>query len=361
MAIPYYGDSKAVGVDCSYYASIREAAERIKQDCGGSVNGLIHSDTKTMIDRFVDVKADDKDRWKIQKIVTDIIERKIRDTLYEDGTAEDRARLTALTAQHSMLVERVSRPHISSYSRLDDSAAVFRNRMVLGMPPTNDEQKCYCGQPLTLTHVSACIKVRKMCVEPRHDMVRDTIKDVFDHFNIPSLIEYRPLAYSDGERRKRIRPDGKTHLLDALWDVAVTTPTCKTYIEKHSDSTKLVAAKVNETAKHAKYDGLAAEEGVKFYPLIFEAFGGFGKTAVDFINLAADRAVDISGGGLIDRSQIIDYIRSTIAFAIANGNASLIRNAIRLAAKRRSSVPSQIVVRPMVRARPPALRIVRRS
>ena len=168
-----------------------------------------------------------------------------------------------------------------------------------------------------------------------------------DNFNVHTTIEYRPIAYSADNVRLRIRPDGKTPQLDALWDVAVTTPTCKSYIELKSDTTTLVAAKANERGKHTKYDALAAEEGMKFYPLVFESFGGFGKGAIDFINHAGDRAVDNAGGGLIDRSQIIDYVRSSIAFAIANGNAALMRNAIRLAANRRSTAP--IVVRPNVR------------
>jgi len=181
-------------------------------------------------------------------------------------------------------------------------------------------------------------------------MVRDTIKQSLDYFNVSSLIEYRPLAYSTDEKgkQKRIRPDGKTPQLDALWDVAITTPTCKSYIDMRSDAVSMVAAKVNESAKRNKYDALAASEGLKFYPLVFESFGGFGKGATDFIIHAADSAVDVAGGGLVDRSQIIDYVRSNIAFAIVKGNAAVIRNAIRLAAKGRTSAPP-LVVRPVVR------------
>src|SRR4051812_36080145 len=73
----------------------------------------------------------------------------------------------------------------------------------------------------------------------------------------------------------------------------------------------------------------------KFYPLVFESFGGFGKGAREFIYLAADSAVDVAGGGYLERSDILDYIRCSIAYAIVNGNAALIRNGIKLAANHR--------------------------
>jgi hypothetical protein len=127
----------------------------------------------------------------------------------------------------------------------------------------------------------------------------------------------------------------------------VTTPTCKTYLDHKSASIGLVAASIHEAVKCAKYNAVAAAEGLKFAPLVFESFGGFGKGAADFVFLAADRAVDMAGGGLLERSQILDYIRCTIAFALVNGNAALIRSAIRLAANRRPV--EQVVVRPDVR------------
>jgi hypothetical protein len=176
-------------------------------------------------------------------------------------------------------------------------------------------------------------------------MVRDAIKRSLDQFNINSVIEYRPLAFLPGGKRKRIRPDGKTLVLQALWDVCVTTPTCKSYVDKHSDSNGLVAAAINESVKRTTYDTVAAEEGLKFYPLVFESFGGFGKGAREFIYLAADSAVDVAGGGYLERSDILDYIRCSIAYAIVNGNAALIRNGIKLAANHRPAPRSVVMER----------------
>jgi hypothetical protein len=217
--------------------------------------------------------------------------------------------------------------------------------MILGLRPTNNDEKCSCKASLDYSHAVSCVASRKICAESRHDMVRDAVKRSLDQFNVNSTIEYRPLAFAPGGRRKRIRPDGKTPLLQALWDVCVTTPTCKSYLDKHSDTAGLVAASINETAKREKYDTVAAEEGTKFYPLVFESFGGFGKGARDFIYLAAESAVDVAGGGYLERSQILDYIRCSIAYALVNGNAALIRNAIRLAANHRPPPTSVVMER----------------
>ena len=299
---------------------------------------------------IVDVKDGDRDRWKIQSIITETIEKKIRSRLFDNGTAVDRARLTALAQPYAMLTERVSRPFINRHSKLNDFAAVQRYRMILGINPTNNEEKCICKATLTYNHISACIKTRKLCTEPRHDITRDAVKRALNFFDLHSAIEYRPLAYAaNAKKPTRIRPDGKTPSLNKLWDVCVTTPTCDSYVKNHSDVNGLVAAKHHESVKRDKYDKVAESEGLTFSPLVFESFGGFGPAAVDFISSAAEQAVEVSGGGLLERAQIVDYIRCTIAFAIANGNAALIRNALRLSSNR----PAEpIVIRPVVRGLP---------
>ncbi len=187
-------------------------------------------------DRYHDVNESDSDRWKIQKIITDIIETKIRSSLYMNGTGEDKARLTALSQPYAMLVERVSRPNLNRQSVISDLAAVHRFRMILGLRPTNNDEKCQCGQPLTSTHTVSCINTRKLCAEPRHNIVRDAIKQSLDYFNLHTQIEYRPLAYSRDGVRKRIRPDGKTPHLNAMWDVEVNTATCKSYRDRGSET-----------------------------------------------------------------------------------------------------------------------------
>src|SRR4029078_353142 len=160
-------------------------------------------------------------------------------------------------------------------------------------------------------------------------MVRDAIKGALDRYNISSIIEYRPLSHDlSSGKLNRIRPDGCTHAMNDLWDVCVTTPTCQSYIDRNSDTKGLVAAKINENAKTAKYEKVAVQEGYKFTPLVFESFGGFGEKARDFFVRAADLGTDVSGGGITERSQIMHDMRCSVAFALVNGNARVTKNSL---------------------------------
>ena len=221
-------------------------------------------------------------------------------------------------------------------SALTDLAVQQRNRQILGLPPTNTIQRCICGKDLDATHAVACIQTRKICAESRHDMVRDTVKQALDRYNISSFVEYRPISHSKEDGKpKRVRPDGFTNIMNDMWDVCVTTPTCQSYIDRNSDSKGLVAAKVNESVKCKKYIDLATKEGHTFTPLVFESYGGFGEKARDFIRRAADVGVDVAGGGVMDRTEIMHDIRCSIAFSIINGNARLIKNGMLLAERRK--------------------------
>ena len=206
------------------------------------------------------------------------------------------------------------------------------------MSPTNNTQRCLCGKLMDSRHASSCIKTRKMCLEPRHDTVRDAVKSVLERFNILSFIEYRPLSHTiiDG-KPKRVRPDGCTPGLNNLWDICVTNPACDSYVKRNSHLNGLVAAHINETIKSGKYDGVAANEGYLFTPLIFEAYGGFGEKAREFLCRASELAVDVSGGGTSERSDVINHMRMVIAFAIVKGNARMIKNSLLLSQRRQPS------------------------
>ena len=192
-------------------------------------------------------------------------------------------------------------------------------------------------------------------------MVRDAVKYVLNRFNLHSQIEYRPLSHDIGadDKPKRTRPDGITPILSKMWDVGIPNRTCESYIKRHSAESGLVAAEIYEKRKAKKYDALAEKEGVTFIPLIFESFGGFGDRAREFICVASEKAVDISGGGTLERSDVLNYMRTVIAFAIVNGNARLIRNALLLAAKRPANTVN-VLTRTVVSARGGVTRSFRR-
>jgi hypothetical protein len=188
-------------------------------------------------------------------------------------------------------------------------------------------------------------------------MVRDAVKGALDRYNISSIIEYRPLSHSSEDgKQKRIRPDGYTHALNDLWDVCVTSPVCQSYIDQNSHSKGLVAAKINENAKAKKYCKIAEKEGHTFTPLVFESFGGFGEKARDFLVRASDMALDVAGGGTMERHEILHDLRCSIAFALVNGNGRLIKNSLLMAEKVR-----RLTVIPAATASSGMLSVVRRD
>ncbi len=127
--------------------------------------------------------------------------------------------------------------------------------------------------------------------------------------------------------------------MQSLWDVCVTTPTCASYVERNSDTIGRAAADINERHKRAKYEALARSEGLSFVPRVFESFGGFGKSVLGFLSKAGDEAVDLSGGSMHERAQVLEHLRCTIAFALAKGHARFARNSLDLARARKPSAP----------------------
>src|SRR6185369_13949296 len=194
----------------TYDESLEEAAKRVYAQCGWrKVNGLIQFNTHDMYDRYHSIAADDKDARHIQKLITHTVEQSIYNDLFNSGSDVDKARMTALKQPHAMLTERISRSLFIQQSNLSDYNVVQRNRMVVGLPPTNTVQKCKCGKLLDSRHALSCVETRKVCLEPRHDMVRDAIKGALDRYNISSIIEYRPLSHDlSAGKLNRIRPDG---------------------------------------------------------------------------------------------------------------------------------------------------------
>jgi len=141
---------------------------------------------------------------------------------------------------------------------------------------------------MTFGHAQACIRIRQQCTEPRHDVVAQAIARVIESgggVRVQREVRRPPI---DGARQHRLRPD---LLVDEsiLADVVISTPTCKSYVDRGSDRKGMVSAMINEHAKRAKYAELAASERCKFFPLAFESYGGWGTHALAFFNEVALR------------------------------------------------------------------------
>lgn len=333
LAMQYYEYKAGVS---SYNQSVITAAESAYAFCGRqNPKSLIKMTIEDMYNRYHEIRPDYEDARHIQKLITACIEENKHQLLREKGNDSDRARLTALQQPNAMLTERVSRSLFIYNSSLPDSTAVHRNRMILGMPPSETVQRCMCGMDLDSRHAVSCIKTRKICAESRHDMVRDELSYSLNRYNIHSKLEYRTISHSiENGKEKRIRPDGFTPIMNELWDIAVVNPACQSYIDKGSDTKGLKAAETMEKHKITKYKSVAEKDGNRFTPLVFESFGGFGPSVRDFISRAADIGVQVSGIGVLETHEMKHDIRCSLAFALVHGNARLIINALRLAEQR---------------------------
>jgi hypothetical protein len=202
-------------------------------------------------------------------------------------------------------------------------------RLTFGMPPTNNDERCHCDARLTAGHALACVRTRQKCATPRHDIVVQAIYSLLnDGGGVRVQREYRPRP-KNGVRQPRLRPD---LLIDEsiLADVVITTPTCKSYVERGSDCQALKAATINENAKRTKYNQLASNERCDLFPLAFESYGAWGK----FFNKMADLVTARSYGRMISRGQFLSHARRKVSIAIVVGNGSLVRNSLRLATRR---------------------------
>ncbi len=126
-----------------------------------------------------------------------------------------------------------------------------------------------------------------------------TIQNLLDTAGLLVSREERPI---DGKWQDRKRPDLKIQSGERCYaDVVISTPTCKSYITKGSNSKGLVAAAVNELRKHLKYDDLAKREGIKLYPLAFESYGAWGGEAVRFFTTVSGILAEQAFGGTQSR------------------------------------------------------------
>jgi len=132
------------------------------------------------------------------------------------------------------------------------------------------------------------------------------------------------------------------HISTPIVGCEVNTATCKSYRDRGSETDGNITFNLSETRKRTKYDNLAASETWSFIRFIW-IFGGLWSNHIGFHIPCADKAVDITGGGLLERSQIW-LSRCTIANRC--DGMHIIHHAILLAANKHSS--AQVVVRPDV-------------
>ena len=170
-------------------------------------------------------------------------------------------------------------------------------------------------------HLLICNKANGLLQTVRHDVIRDLLVSFLQRVGIRAIAE--PNYYGALSSKKKVDIDATFPLFDThLVEVAVMTPTAKTFLKKAQE--KQGGAAVREDSKTNKYQKSASAADATFVPFVMESFGTIGKQALKFIDNivihAYDVAPDLFSLAAL-RREIIDSLSTTLQIA----NAKVIR------------------------------------
>jgi hypothetical protein len=196
-------------------------------------------------------------------------------------------------------------------------------RFGFSLDPTNNAERCACDADLTSDPAQAC----NYCTETRHDLV---VQATYNVLTMSGGIS----VDIDGQRQPRLGPDLTIDGEEAFADVVVSTPTCQTYIDLHSNERGTVAA--NHNAQR-----MVEQRSAKFYSLVFESYGSWSKHVLNFFQNMATKVVDRSCGGLITR-EFLSIVRRTGSIALVRGHGWLVRKCVQMATRTGARLPPRM-------------------
>lgn len=218
-----------------------------------------------------------------RSIMREIHEFRIKNAVL---SPQDRARLTS--AMQANAYAWLTTPPTDGDTTITNPDFTYALRHRAGVSPFDHPFSCPgCGVAVSDTnhdHLFACPTIRSVTCIPRHKSVLNALHRIGEASGAYTQIEYRP-PRQHGSVPKRIRPDVSMVGSDLalLSDVAIVTPTAKSYVAK-SSKTALAAAKIVGDRKSAKYRALAAAEHKSFLPFVVESYGAMGSAANTLID-----------------------------------------------------------------------------
>ncbi len=182
-------------------------------------------------------------------------------------------------------------------------------------------KNCACGAVLAAKsrcHLMTCKHQRGNGHIQRHDAVLKVIQNAINNAGGRAYVQVRDLSDA-----KRLRPDLECAIGDKnlLADVQVIHPATRSRLRQRQPTANAARE------KSAKYRALYGEQKAHadFVPLIFETYGGFGKSARDFCSRVSEQAV---ASGFSSRRAVASLI-SRVAIAIQRGNARTVLLSLR--------------------------------
>lgn len=229
--------------------------------------------------------------------------------------------------------------------RLADLEVVRALRHRMGVAPIDTKPTCACGVVVTdhnFDHFHSCHMTRQEATTARHDVVQQALAGVAAEAGVASKMDYS----SSGTRDKdgsRLNPDGVLFGLhptgaDVVTDVAVSNPTCDSYIAKTAAAIQpLSAAAHMEDVKRHKYSDYLTTKRSVLRPFVVESYGAIGvwakKILADLVRRAEERVVPTALD--LRAFSFAQWATRVIAVAIQRGNSRLVDVALRASARRR--------------------------
>ena len=179
-------------------------------------------------------------------------------------------------------------------------------RMRLQLPPRDTPlSMCnilQCNTPLSTDierthHHQVCKHIRNREATLRHNKVLNAVLRIARDAGFAASHE-EPIRDEQGHKLRPdaiITPSTSNHSTMYI-DVSITHPAAQSYNTQAASITNpLVTAKARERMKHSKYDRVATQDNARFFPLVLESYGAFGREFDSFLSLLGSAAADFHG------------------------------------------------------------------
>ena len=191
----------------------------------------------------------------------------------------------------------------------------------LGLPFANAPHAtaCVCtnkNAAIDIHHELSCVKVRKLEVNLRHDMLNSIGHKFFRRLGLPAMPELQNTATQQRTDTHVIDENGESFFLD--W--SIVQPTCPSHLAAGSKR-QLAVANAAAAQKHKENDKWAQEHDATAIALVAETTGAWTQEAHDFFKHIT-RTEDASCS--MSRKELLASFVSTLAVAIQQGNHRIV-------------------------------------
>ena len=265
---------------------------------------------------------------KLQKAITDQVERKMHDAVLPTLPVADQVRLMASSAS-SAAAWKVAHTTAARFTFLDLELH-YAVRHSLGLPPAPDIKGCgWCGVWGALDHDHAhfCHKLKRRSITWRHDRIVHLVAALFAAARLPLIVERS--CRLDG--LPRLRPD--VELFDYITnellfgDVTVPHPATPSALKKCKVPATLLKRCLRSAYKEKirTYKKLCEADKARMMPLVIDCYGRMDPAFRAFLERAVSAAVEhrLCDGDPTARARYTRALLVQISVELQKGNARM--------------------------------------